>query len=107
MAVLISDRRTRPRHPQRSKMKAPDLSGAIEGAGYKRTPTGTQAREVTFSIRALPWSDQTQAAACQVTVVDDGQEWISGPIFGIDPLQAMELSLQLVSKLVSLRTPSP
>ena len=79
----------------------PFLRGTIEGAGYAK-PATDPPKEVSFEVQLLPWSGAGTAASCQVRLVQAGVVLINHPIHGVDPFQALELSMKLVGSQVSL-----
>jgi hypothetical protein len=89
-------------------MTIPSISGVIEGVGFRPTPSNTLPAtpvEVRFKIMPLPWPDQTTPAGCQVELSEDGKELFNNPIFGVDPIQALELAVKFVGTLVSFQKP--
>lgn len=76
-----------------------ECTGSISGSCLTKVkPHGNEVK-FEFTVRPLPWVNTDEPAECQVTILIDGDTNIDRPIYGIDPLQAVDLGARLVNQL--------
>ena len=85
-------------------MPGPTLLGNLEGVGYYKPPRNAPLKELQFAIKVLPWPDPSQPAKCHVRILETESklELLDIDILGVDPLQALELSVQVVCSQIAL-----
>lgn len=85
-------------------MEHSPISASIAGKGYSLRRVGDAFDAVQFNITPVKWNGSSEAL-CHVRLVDNEEVIFDGEIRGIDPLQALELSIKFVRQFTSMFRP--